>query len=182
MLRTLHVKSSQILTMIDQMLDWSRSQTGNLECKIEPIEVEHFASYIEDWTNLIGESKSILFIIDFNFEKGETISCDVNMIQTVLRNLISNAIKFSQNGSSVNVRSFSSKGKRTFEIEDFGIGLTDSQLKKLKEGNSFTTNGTNNEKGNGFGLQLVQEFLRRHHSHLEIKSVIGKGSSFSFTL
>jgi hypothetical protein len=61
-------------------------------------------------------------------------------------------------------------------------GINSVQLKKLREGISFTTLGTNNEKGNGFGLQLVKEFLRRHKSHLEIQSEFGKGSVFSFNL
>lgn len=69
-----------------------------------------------------------------------------------------------------------------FDIQDFGRGINRIQLRKLKEGVSFTTNGTNNEKGNGFGLQLVQEFLRRHNSKLTIQSEFGKGSSFSFNL
>jgi signal transduction histidine kinase len=104
------------------------------------------------------------------------------MIETAFRNLISNAVKFSTIGSSVKISSQKHGENRTFEIEDFGKGINEKQLKKLKEGISFTTLGTNNEKGNGFGLQLVQEFLRRHKSHLEIKSEFGKGSVFSFNL
>jgi signal transduction histidine kinase len=182
MLTTLHDKASSILSMTDQLLEWSRSQTGNLQCKIEPIAVEHFDHYISEWTNLIGESKNIIFKLNFEFIKGETFSCDKNMIQTILRNLISNAVKFSKNGSTIEISSYQKKTKRVFDIQDFGKGITHNQLIKLREGISFTTNGTNNEKGNGFGLQLVQEFLRRHHSHLEIHSEFGTGSLFSFKL
>jgi len=99
-----------------------------------------------------------------------------------LRNLISNAVKFSPNGNTIHIRSKTFKNKRIFQVEDFGKGITPAQLIKLNEGVSMTTSDTNNEKGNGFGLQLVQEFLRRHHSHLEIQSIIGKGSSFSFKI
>jgi signal transduction histidine kinase len=182
MLRTLKSKASQILIMIDQLLDWSRSQTGNLTCNIAPIPVEHFESYTNKWTNLVGESKNIHFTTEFDFKEGETVSCDKNMIETSLRNLISNAVKFSINGNTIHIRSKIFKNKRTFEVEDFGKGITPAQMKKLNEGVSMTTRGTNNEKGNGFGLQLVQEFLRRHNSHLEIHSEFGKGSLFSFKL
>ena len=92
------------------------------------------------------------------------------------------AVKFSSLGSVIKIRSQKYRGIRSFEVEDFGKGLNSVQLKKLREGISFTTLGTKNEKGNGFGLQLVQEFLRRHKSHLEIQSELGKGSVFSFSL
>lgn len=182
MLLCLRNKATQILTMIDQLLDWSRSQTGNLTCELTPVPVEQLNKYIKDWTNLIGESKHIHFDIDFTFKKKETILCDKNMIETALRNLISNAVKFSSLGSIIKIRSQKYRGIRSFEVEDFGKGINSVQLKKLREGISFTTLGTNNEKGNGFGLQLVQEFLRRHKSHLEIQSELGKGSVFSFSL
>lgn len=182
MLLCLRNKATQILTMTDQLLDWSRSQTGNLSCELAPVPVEQFSKYVNDWTNLIGESKDVHFDIDFNFQQKETILCDRNMIETALRNIISNAVKFSSIGSVIKIRSQKIENKRSFEVEDFGKGINEKQLEKLREGISFTTPGTNNEKGNGFGLLLVQEFLRRHKSHLEIQSEFGNGSVFSFNL
>jgi len=73
MLRTLQVKASQILIMIDQLLDWSRSQTGNLDCNIVPIPVEHFEKYVTNWAKLVGESKNIQFSTEFDFKPGETV-------------------------------------------------------------------------------------------------------------
>jgi signal transduction histidine kinase len=182
MLLCLRNKATQILTMTDQLLDWSRSQTGNLQCDMDLVSLKYFDLNVRNWTILIGESKDIQFTIDFKFENEETIICDKNMIVTTLRNLISNAVKFSSIGSIIKIRSQKKGNKRSFEVEDFGKGLSSTQLKKLRQGISFTTPGTNNEKGNGFGLQLVQEFLRRHKSHLEIQSELGKGSVFSFNL
>ena len=182
MLLCLRNKATQILTMTDQLLDWSRSQTGNLSCELAPVPVEQFNKYVQNWTHLIGEAKDIHFNIDFNFQIEETILCDRNMIETALRNLISNAVKFSPIGSIIKIRSQKNGNRRSFEVEDFGKGINSAQLKKLREGISFTTKGTNNEKGNGFGLQLVQEFLRRHKSQLEIQSTIDQGSTFQFTL
>jgi signal transduction histidine kinase len=182
MLRTLHIKARSILTMTDQLLDWSRSQTGNLQCNMDLISMKYIDSNVRNWTMLIGETKNIHFNIEIKFDSDETVLCDKNMIVTTLRNLISNAVKFSAIDSIIKIRSQKIGVNRSFEVEDFGRGLNSTQLKKLREGISFTTPGTNNEKGNGFGLQLVQEFLRRHKSHLEIKSVLGKGSVFSFNL
>jgi signal transduction histidine kinase len=182
MLRTLLAKARSILSMTDQLLDWSRSQTGNLQCDMDQISMTYFDSNVRNWTTLIGESKGIHFNIEFKFDAEETLFCDKNMIVTTLRNLISNAVKFSSFGSVIKIRSKKFRGIRSFEVEDFGKGINSVQLKKLRDGISFTTLGTNNEKGNGFGLQLVQEFLRRHKTHLEISSELGKGSIFSFNL
>ncbi|MEN9943453.1 MAG: hypothetical protein RLZZ91_1454, partial [Bacteroidota bacterium] len=171
-----------ILTMTDQLLDWSRSQTGNLHCDMNLISMKYIDLNVRNWTMLIGDSKDIHFNIEIEFDSDETVLCNKNMIVTTLRNLISNAVKFSAIDSIIKIRSQKIGVNRSFEVEDFGRGLNSTQLKKLREGISFTTPGTNNEKGNGFGLQLVQEFLRRHKSQLEIKSILGKGSVFSFNL
>lgn len=71
MLRTLHDKASLVLNMTDQLLEWARSQTGSLQCNMEPILVNHFDNYVCEWTNLIGESKNIFFKLNFEFKEGE---------------------------------------------------------------------------------------------------------------
>ncbi len=182
LLQSLKTKAIQVMNMTDQLLDWSRSQTGNLECKKESIAVNHFNNYTKEWSNLIGETKNIHLEIKFSQNGEESIVCDKNMIETVLRNLISNAIKFSPSGSTINFSSYVNNHKRVFEIQDYGKGMTEDELQNLKDGISFTTYGTNREKGNGFGLQLVQEFLRRHNSFLEVESQLGEGSTFRFEI
>jgi two-component system sensor histidine kinase/response regulator len=182
LLHSLKTKAIQVMTMTDQLLDWSRSQTGNLECKKESIAVNHFNNYTKEWSDLIGETKNIQLEIKFCQNADESIVCDKNMIETVLRNLISNAIKFSPSDSTINFSSYVYNHKRVFEIHDYGKGMTEEELQNLKDGISFTTYGTNREKGNGFGLQLVQEFLRRHDSYLEVESKLGEGSTFRFVI
>jgi signal transduction histidine kinase len=182
LLHSLKTKALQVMTMTDQLLDWSRSQTGNLECKKESIAVNHFNNYTKEWSNLFGETKNIQLEIKFCQNADESIVCDKNMIETVLRNLISNAIKFSPSDSTINFSSYVHNHKRVFEIQDYGKGMTEEELQNLKDGISFTTYGTNREKGNGFGLQLVQEFLRRHDSYLEVESKLGEGSTFRFVI
>jgi signal transduction histidine kinase len=182
LLQSLKNKAIQVMNMTDQLLDWSRSQTGNLQCNQEAIPVQHFMNYVNEWGHLIAETKNISFDLEFDFKDSEVIVCDKNMIETCLRNLISNAVKFSNTSSQIIVRSSCLESKRVFEIQDFGKGMSSDQLQKLKDGITFTTYGTNREKGNGFGLQLVQEFLRRHDSFLEIQSRLDEGSTFSFAI
>lgn len=144
--------------------------------------IEHFLNYIKEWGQLIAETKNINFDLQFDYNENDSIHCDKNMIETAFRNLLSNAVKFSENGSQIIIRSSVIENKRMFEVQDFGKGMTEVQLQKLNDGITFTSYGTNREKGNGFGLQLVQEFLRRHNSHLEIESTINEGSTFRFSL
>ena len=182
LLHMLKNKATQVMSMTDQLLDWSRSQTGNLQCNQEAIPVQHFYNYITDWGKLIAETKNIAFEFEFEFRDTDILMCDKNMIETVLRNLISNAVKFSDAGNKIIIRSSNFENRRLFEIQDFGKGMSKEQLQKLRDGISFTTFGTNREKGNGFGLQLVQEFLRRHNSLLEVESKLGEGSLFRFEI
>jgi signal transduction histidine kinase len=182
LLQLLKLKATQVMSMTDQLLDWSRSQTGQLQCNQETIPIQHFFDYVKDWGQLIAETKSISFDLQFDYKDTDVVLCDKNMIETVLRNLISNAVKFSNQGSQIIIRCSIEGSKKIFEIQDFGKGMSKDQLQKLKDGISFTTYGTNREIGNGFGLQLVQEFLRRHESQLEINSNVGIGSSFKFEL
>jgi signal transduction histidine kinase len=182
LLQLLKSKATQVMSMTDQLLDWSRSQTGKLQCIQEAIPIQHFFNFVNDWGQLIAETKNISFDLQFNFNDTDVILCDKNMIETCLRNLISNAVKFSNEGSQIIIRCSTEGSKINFEIQDFGKGMSKDQLQKLKDGISFTTYGTNRETGNGFGLQLVQEFLRRHNSQLEIESTIDQGSTFQFTL
>jgi two-component system sensor histidine kinase/response regulator len=182
LLQLLKSKATQVMSMTDQLLDWSRSQTGKLQCIQEAIPIQHFFNYVNDWGQLIAETKNISFDLQFNFKDTDVILCDKNMIETCLRNLISNAVKFSNEGSQIIIRCSTEGRKIKFEIQDFGKGMSKDQLQKLKDGISFTTYGTNRETGNGFGLQLVQEFLRRHNSQLDIQSTIDQGSTFQFTL
>jgi signal transduction histidine kinase len=180
LLSQLKKKSQQVLEMTDNILDWSRSQMGNLECRMEPIAADHFIRYTHSLALLLSESKKIQVQTESNLNAQDTLTCDRNMIETVLRNLVSNAVKFSNPGGTIIIRAKSENKRILFEVQDCGKGMTTQQLKNLKEGITFTTNGTANEKGNGFGLQLTQEFLRRHHSGLEVCSTEGKGSTFGF--
>jgi K+-sensing histidine kinase KdpD len=182
LLTQLKKKSQQVLEMTDNILDWSRSQMGNLECKMQTIEADHFVSYTQSLAQLLGESKKINVLVESNIDLQDKVNCDRNMIETVLRNLLSNAVKFSNQEGTIIIRAKKENARILFEVQDCGKGMTPNQLENLKDGITFTTNGTANEKGNGFGLQLTQEFLRRHNSELEVCSTEGKGSTFGFYL
>ncbi|MDQ3552318.1 MAG: ATP-binding protein [Bacteroidota bacterium] len=104
---------------------------------------------------------------------------DKNMIEFVVRNLISNAIKFSHRNHAVYVTAFKKNNIITIEVKDSGIGLSESKMKKLIDTNStITKRGTEKEKGSGLGLLISKEFIEKNNGKLSIQSVAGKGSCF----
>lgn len=176
-------KSVKLLTMIDDLLAWTKSQSESINCSIDKIRIDHFKEYLTDLINLIGATKKIELELDFKFNPNtEFILCDKNLMETILRNLVSNAIKFSDEGSKLIISAIDKNSKCEFSIKDFGKGLTEKQMTDIKNGNSFTTKGTAQENGHGLGLQLVQEFLKKQNSELEVESSLGEGSRFYFSV
>ena len=105
------------------------------------------------------------------------------MLNTIIRNLITNAIKYTPRGGKVTVIAEKGKKKATISIRDSGIGIAPDKVELLLSRNSFkTTPGTEQESGSGFGLVLASEFVEKNKGKLKIESTEGKGSTFSFTL
>ena len=103
------------------------------------------------------------------------------MIDTVMRNLISNAIKFSNSNDKIYIRASLINDKVLVEVEDTGIGIVQSQIEKLfRIDSSFTTDGTSKERGSGLGLILCKEFVEKNNGSISVESNISKGSTFRF--
>jgi len=112
------------------------------------------------------------------------VTADANMLQAILRNLISNAIKFTKTGGSVEVYSEANKGYQAIRVKDNGIGIAQNISEKLfREADSMvSTNGTENEKGHGLGLLLCRYMVEKNGGTIWLDSTSGKGSTFAFTL
>jgi len=105
------------------------------------------------------------------------------MINTVLRNLVSNAIKFTPIGGNITINSEITDGFVKISVSDTGIGISEENLNKLFTlDQQITTIGTNQEKGTGLGLIICKEFIEKHNGIISVESKIGKGSTFSFTV
>jgi signal transduction histidine kinase len=180
--RQFKMKTSHLLILIDQLLDWSRAQTNTIRMNRVDIGLEEMGRYIKGIAGLLSSEKKVKVVVDFNGAENDTVNCDRHMIEGVFRNLISNAVKFSEEGGTVRIYSRKLENGREFIVEDHGRGMTQEQIDNLQQKVSFTTEGTLNEVGHGFGLQLVHEFLEKHGSELKVKSTVGKGSRFSFVL
>jgi signal transduction histidine kinase len=105
------------------------------------------------------------------------------MFKTILRNLISNAIKFSPKNTSIEITLNESKKSINISVKDHGIGMSKEQIKKLFSlVDSESTRGTENEKGHGLGLVLCKEFINKHDGEIFVESKENMGSTFSFTI
>ena len=105
------------------------------------------------------------------------------MVKTIMRNLMSNAIKYSNEGGRIVISVRETPTHAVISVRDFGTGISEEDLPKLLNPEiHYTTYGTKNEEGSGLGLQLVQDLTRRNGGELTIESTLGEGSTFTFTI
>ncbi len=163
------------------LLDWSRSQTNQIEYKPESFLLDELVDEIFELQEFQAENKEIT--MNKSVPENLTIIADRNMLNTVLRNLLSNAIKYSNMGGKI---SFSASVKNTTlycAVSDNGVGMSKEQVDALFAlTNTQSRSGTNNEKGTGLGLIICKQFIERHKGKIGIESKIGKGSSFWFEI
>jgi signal transduction histidine kinase len=168
------------VSLLDDLLEWSRGirqQSVSTSSNIYVIELVNRS--IELFQEQAA-SKQIQ--LNVSIPKDVTVFADANHVLSILRNLIANAIKFTPNGGEVSIDHKAENGNVSVRVRDTGLGIPLHHIKVILEGNFFSTHGTRNEKGSGFGLMLCREFVRLNKGSLNIESTVGKGSTISFTL
>jgi CheY-like chemotaxis protein/anti-sigma regulatory factor (Ser/Thr protein kinase) len=162
-------------------LAWSKTQTGQIDFKPENLRLQTIIKKVFKVLN----SSAMIKSISLNRSQSDNIVAyaDQNMLRTILRNLISNAIKFTNSGGSVDIYAVSDQNEIEITIQDNGIGMNkETQNKLFNVNTNFTTTGTANESGTGLGLILCKEFVEKHGGKIWVESEVGKGSKFKFTL
>ncbi len=172
--------SNNTFNLLENLLQWSMMQTGRMPLRPKTINVYDVVNENIELLrgnasnkeiNLVGPSSSEWFTY-----------VDVNMITTVVRNLISNAIKFTEKGGTVEVKLEQDDRFVTVSVSDTGVGISAADLCKLfKLDSNPTTIGTSQEKGTGLGLILCKEFVERNGGKIWVESTLGKGTIFRFT-
>lgn len=164
-------------SLLDELLLWSNAKSGKLNYTPQS------NNLLEICTNAIGETqanaqrKEVSVTVDISSEL--QITGDRFMLKTIIRNLISNAIKFSNARGEVKLSAISNEDNTTLVVSDKGVGMTHENLGKLwKNTKPFTTVGTKNEEGTGLGLLLCKEFIEKHNGAIWAESELGKGSQF----
>lgn len=177
-----HVSSKNLYQLLENLLQWSRSQRGTIEFKPEKIELKGMIKEVTGLMNGTAEAKNIDFEVQLA-ENAVAVQADKQMVNTILRNLIGNGVKFTNNGGKVQIITEAINEFVKIHIVDNGVGMT-SQIKDnlFRIDVNFTMPGTNNEIGTGLGLILVKEFVEKHGGTIDVDSEPGKGSAFHFTL
>jgi signal transduction histidine kinase len=175
-------RTGQTLDLVDNMLLWSRIQKDAVTYTPTAVNIEQIYRFVESYCKLLLSGKNIRFEFNFAHRDGLRVLCDRDMVEGVFRNLISNAYKFTPEGGMVTLSSNQCPGGWCFDVIDSGRGMSTDELDLVNRGVSFSKEGTNHEKGNGLGIQLVHEFLSHHNSQLKVQSTTGQGSVFSFSL
>lgn len=173
--------SKRALALLRNLLEWSRSQTGNMVFTPENIEIVDLMQKVTDLLKDAAQQKSIT--ISKIMPPSDFIFADKEMIYSTLRNLVSNAIKFTDHGGKIIISAHQNQEEWVISISDNGTGIPPEALGKLfRIDQSYSTVGTENERGTGLGLILCQEFVEKHGGKIWVESEFGKGSKFSFSI
>lgn len=176
--------SWQAVSLITNLVEWSRLQTGRMSFNPAPLDL---VSVINEVTGLLyatAKQKSIDIAVQISETPDElTVPADKAMIATVLRNLLSNAIKFSHPGSEVKIAACRKGEIVAVEVIDKGIGMDNETVEKLFKSDQYlSTRGTKNESGTGLGIVISKEFIAKHGGEICVDSQKGNGSTFVLTL
>ena len=184
-IKIIYNSSNQIYQLLENLLLWSRSSVGTLSFSPSVNELMPICLSVVESLELQAKVKNIdINIVDIEFKK--YVICDSNMIETVIRNLISNAIKFSYSNSTITLEIEVFKDNADYyliKVSDTGVGIPyEKQSKIFDISEKTSTKGTRNETGTGLGLILCKEFIDKHDCRIWVESEEGKGTTFCFTL
>ena len=177
----IYKSTNNIFRLLQNLLEWSRTQTGRLNFSPEVVEYQKILDNSMSVLRTLADQKNIE--IKTGNDPDLTIFADPQMIETVLRNLINNAIKFTPEGGHIEIAAKESDGQILISVVDSGVGISEEDSQNLfKIDSKVKRKGTNNEDGSGLGLILCHEFVSKHNGQIWVNSVPGKGSEFVFTI
>jgi signal transduction histidine kinase len=180
-IQLIHESAEQLLNLLENLLYWSRSQRGKIPFNPKELNLKQVVTNTLELLQINAEEKKLSVITDLRHQG--KVYADQEMVTTILRNLLSNAIKFSWEGGQVVVRSRDQEGALRLEVEDNGKGISPHNQEKLfRVDESFSSAGTQQEKGTGLGLILCKEFVEKHGGEIWVESEENQGSCFIFTL
>jgi signal transduction histidine kinase/ligand-binding sensor domain-containing protein len=177
--RAIHKSALQTYQLLENLLEWSNTQRGKISFNPGDINLKDIINEELKVLSDIATAKSIRLSCEIPEELNMNIYADKNMIRTIVRNLITNAIKFTRRNGEVIVSASSEEGMIRISVSDNGIGMTEETISKLfKIDSNLSTRGTEDEKGTGLGLCLCREFVEKHHGEISVISTPGSGSTF----
>lgn len=177
----IHQSTNNIFRLLQNLLEWARSQTGRLKFSPAVIEYQHVLDNSLSVLKSMADQKHIA--IKTENDPDLMLFADPVMVETVLRNLINNAIKFTPEGGKIEVSAKELDGEVLISVSDSGIGISEEESQNLfRIDSKVRRKGTNDEEGTGLGLILCHEFVTKHNGKIWVKSTPGKGSEFFFSI
>ncbi|TRX70505.1 sensor histidine kinase KdpD [Carboxylicivirga sp. M1479] len=177
-LKTIQHSAHQGLDLLGNLLDWSKQQSNLIKHQVTPVRL---ATIVYEAQALLSHNiahKKINLVNEVDVKA--TVCADSNMIKTTLRNILSNAIKYTSDDGTITITTAKEEKFDLLKITDTGIGMTEEQISRLfKIDNNISTPGTNNEPGTGLGLLLCKELLDKNKAEIRVESVVGQGSVFT---
>lgn len=181
-INTIYDSTREGQKLLDNLLIWSKSNTGRMDVVPVPIMVKPIIDKVLSLYDLNIQEKNISII--FEIIEGPVVMSDQYMLETVLRNIISNAIKYTHSGGKISIKSFKIKHTLYIVVKDNGIGMSEEDLSKLfkPDYKMQSRRGTGNEPGTGLGLIICKEFVDLLQGNIEAKSKIGSGTEFEIRI
>ena len=173
--------TGQNIKLLENLLNWSMSQLEEIKYAPKPLIIHELLTEQIDGLRHIANEKNIDLYLQV--DAGLEVNADPNMLMTIVRNLISNALKFTSTNGVITVSVEKEQNAYYFSIQDTGVGM-DSEVKDklFKPDEMQTSRGTNNEQGTGIGLLICKEFVERHEGKIWVDSILGVGSNFQFSI
>lgn len=170
-----------LFVLLENLLEWARSQTGNIDFKAIPFDLAPVLQENCELLKGLAQKKNIALVNMGGIQL--MVSAHRNSINTVVRNLISNAIKFTSEGGQITITTEPAGNQLKVTVADNGVGMSKEALKRIfKLGTKHSTLGTSQEKGTGLGLILCKDFVEKNGGTIGVESEEGKGSRFYFTV
>jgi len=176
------LKSSHAaLNLLSNLMEWAQSQTGRMKFSPEQLDLTNLINDIVTQFENTALQKEI--VVSKSLPHGLLVFADNSMLSTVLRNLISNAIKFTYPGGKIRISAEKNQNEIKISVGDTGKGISNEVLNKLFQiDGNITSPGTQNETGTGLGLILCKEFVEKHNGKIWVESKVNEGSTFYFTI
>ena len=167
--------------MVENVLFWTARQRKGEEIKFESFDIKPLIEDLIKQLKTITENKSLQ--ISHDIEGSAFVYSDKGIINFVFRNLLANAIKFSHNGTVIQIKAIDNQQSYLIQVIDSGVGMSEEQKSNLFKNESVqSTQGTNEEVGTGIGLNLVKEYLEQLSESIEVQSTLNVGSTFEFSI
>lgn len=179
--QTLNKTANHLFNLLTNLLEWSRLQTGNFTIEKVNFTLNVIVNYIIDIFSASISEKQLKIVKNTNCDIN--VFADRNMIEAAIRNIVSNAIKYSRAGGTIKIGCKILDNHAVIYVEDNGVGITqEDQTRLFKIEKQFSTEGTNFEKGTGFGLLLAKEFVEKNGGIIKFTSKKDEGSTFTISL